>query len=98
MSHVELELHHLRAVGDAAADRERELRAGVGSQVVAGEPDREKRIAIYARVQEILHEEVPFAPQGGSVQGHLKKKQLNGPQPNQYVVDITWNIQDWVWA
>ena len=61
------------------------------------EPDREKRIAIYHRVQEILHEEVPFAAQGGSVQGHLKKKQLNGPVPNQYVVDITWNIQDWHW-
>jgi peptide/nickel transport system substrate-binding protein len=62
------------------------------------ELDREKRIAIYHRIQEILHEEVPFAPQGGSVSGHLKKKELRGPRPNQYVTDITWNVQDWHWA
>jgi hypothetical protein len=32
------------------------------------------------------------------VQGHLKRKQLVGPTPNQYVTDITWNVQDWHWA
>ena len=52
----------------------------------------------YHRIQEILHEEVPFAAQGGSVQGHLKRKQLQGPTPNQYVTDITWNVYDWAWA
>jgi peptide/nickel transport system substrate-binding protein len=62
------------------------------------EIDREKRIAIYHRIQEILHEEVPFAPQGGSVTGHMKKKELTGPRPNQYVTDITWNVQDWQWS
>jgi len=56
------------------------------------------RVKTYHRIQEILHEEVPFAAQGGSVQGHLKRKQLVGPTPNQYVTDITWNIQDWHWA
>ena len=49
-------------------------------------------------VQAILHEEVPFAAQGGSVQGHLKRKQLQGPTPNQYVTDITWNVYDWAWV
>lgn len=56
------------------------------------------RIRTYHRIQEILHEEVPFAAQGGSVQGHLKRRQLQGPTPNQYVTDITWNVYDWAWA
>jgi peptide/nickel transport system substrate-binding protein len=56
------------------------------------------RVRTYHRIQEILHEEVPFAAQGGSVQGHLKRKQLQGPTPNQYVTDITWNVADWAWA
>lgn len=60
--------------------------------------DQAQRIQTYHRIQEILHEEVPFAAQGGSVQGHLKKKPLTGPRPNQYVTDITWNVQDWAWA
>jgi peptide/nickel transport system substrate-binding protein len=60
--------------------------------------DQAQRIQTYHRIQEILHEEVPFAAQGGSVQGHLKKKPLTGPTPNQYVTDITWNVQDWAWA
>lgn len=60
--------------------------------------DREERIRTYHRIQEILHEEVPFAAQGGSVQGHLKRRQLQGPKPNQYVTDITWNVHEWQWA
>lgn len=56
------------------------------------------RITTYKQIQAILHEEVPFAAQGGAVQGHLKRRQLQGPTPNQYVTDITWNIQDWAWA
>lgn len=60
--------------------------------------DQAARKATYGRIQEILHEEVPFAAQGGSVQGHLKRKQLQGPQPNQYVTDITWNVHTWNWA
>jgi len=60
--------------------------------------DQAARKATYGRIQEILHEEVPFAPQGGSVQGHLKRRQLQGPQPNQYVTDITWNVHTWNWG
>jgi len=56
------------------------------------------RIRTYHQVQAILHEEVPFAAQGGAVQGHLKRRQLQGPTPNQYVTDITWNVQSWNWA
>lgn len=59
---------------------------------------REERMRTYHRIQEILHQEVPFAAQGGSVQGHLKRRQLQGPNPNQYVTDITWNVHEWHWA
>ena len=62
------------------------------------ETDTEKRKEIYGRVQEILLEEVPFAPQGATTQGSLMKKGLTGVKPNQYVTDETWNIQDWSWA
>jgi peptide/nickel transport system substrate-binding protein len=58
----------------------------------------EDRKATYAKVQEILLRDVPFAPQGATRQGHLKKKQLQGVKPNAYVTDITWNVQDWSWA
>jgi hypothetical protein len=44
----------------------------------------EDRKATYARIQEILHEEVPFAPQLGTVQGNLKKKQLAGVKTSGY--------------
>ena len=56
------------------------------------------RKATYARVQQILLDDVPFAPQGATRQGHLKKKQLTNVKPNSYVTDITWNIQDWSWS
>jgi len=56
------------------------------------------RKATYARIQEILLQEVPFAPQGATRQAHLKKKPLLGPKANSYVTDITWNVQDWGWA
>ncbi|MCC6469496.1 MAG: peptide ABC transporter substrate-binding protein [Alphaproteobacteria bacterium] len=62
------------------------------------ETDTEARKKIYWRVQEILHEEVPFAPQAGTAQGRLKRKNLLNDKPNQYVTDATWNVQDWSWA
>lgn len=58
----------------------------------------EDRKATYAKVQQILLDDVPFAPQGATRQGHLKKKQLTGVKPNSYVTDITWNVQDWTWS
>jgi peptide/nickel transport system substrate-binding protein len=60
--------------------------------------DVEERKKTYVRIQEILAEEVPFAPQGGVYQGQLTKKALQGVKPNQYVVDAAWNVQDWSWA
>jgi peptide/nickel transport system substrate-binding protein len=68
------------------------LEAGVS------EPNVTARKKIYDRVQEILLDEVPFAPQGATRQGHLKKKNLVGVKVNSYVTDITWNVQDWAWA
>ena len=60
--------------------------------------DVEERKKTYWRVQEILHAEMPFAPQLGTAQGRLKRKNLLNDKPNEYVVDATWNIQDWAWA
>ena len=57
--------------------------------------DIEERKKTYARIQEILLEEVPFAPQGGVNQGHIINKALRGVRPNQYVVDATWNVHEW---
>jgi peptide/nickel transport system substrate-binding protein len=58
----------------------------------------EERKATYARIQEILHAEVPFAAQGGVAQASLHKKGLTGIRPNQYVTDETWNVHEWGWA
>ncbi len=74
------------------AEVDRLLEAGVS------EPNVEKRKKIYDRVQEVLLDEVPFAPQGATRQGHLKKKNLAGVKVNSYVTDITWNVQDWGWV
>ena len=60
--------------------------------------DVEERKKTYWRVQEILHAEMPFAPQLGTAQGRLKRKNLINDKPNEYVVDATWNIQEWAWA
>lgn len=60
--------------------------------------DEAERKTLYARIQEILLDEVPFAPQGATQQGQAYKKGMSGVKPNPYVVDATWNIQDWGWA
>ena len=74
------------------AEVDRLLEAGVS------EPNVDARKKIYDRVQEILLDEVPFAPQGATRQGHLKRKNLQGVKVNSYVTDITWNVQDWAWS
>jgi peptide/nickel transport system substrate-binding protein len=58
----------------------------------------EDRKATYARIQEILLEEVPFAPQMGTVQGNMKKKGLQGVKTTGYVVNCAWNLHEWYWA
>ena len=40
----------------------------------------------------------PFAPQGGSIEGDLKKKELIGVEPNQYVTSYSWTVYEWGWA
>jgi peptide/nickel transport system substrate-binding protein len=60
--------------------------------------DQGERKETYAKIQQILLDEVPFAPQGGSFEGDLKKKGLAGVRPNQYVTSTTWNIYEWGWA
>ena len=60
--------------------------------------DLEARKQTYGRIQEILAEEVPFAPQGGNRQGQLKKRQLTGVKPNGYTVNCAWNLHEWGWG
>jgi peptide/nickel transport system substrate-binding protein len=60
--------------------------------------EQAERKETYAKVQQILLDEVPFAPQGGSIEGDLKKKGLMGVKPNQYVTSYSWNVHEWGWA
>jgi peptide/nickel transport system substrate-binding protein len=60
--------------------------------------DQAARKKTYARIQEILADEVPFAPQAGTYQGNLKKKQLTGIKPTGYTVNCAWNLYEWSWA
>ncbi len=59
--------------------------------------DRAKRKEIYGKIQEILLDEVPFAPIFGYVLVFGKKKNIKGYEVNNYVVDQTWDVQDWYW-
>jgi peptide/nickel transport system substrate-binding protein len=59
--------------------------------------DMQKRKAVYGKIQEILHEDVPFAPIFAYVMMLGKNSDLKGYKINPYLTDITWNIQDWSW-
>lgn len=60
--------------------------------------DMEKRKAVYHKIQDILHEDVPFAPIFAYMFMYGKKSELKGYKINPYLTDITWNIQDWSWG
>jgi peptide/nickel transport system substrate-binding protein len=60
--------------------------------------DMEKRKSVYYKIQEILHDEVPFAPIFAYMFMYGKKSDLKGYKINPYLTDITWNIQDWSWG
>ena len=64
----------------------------------AGQENVEERKATYGKVQQILLDEVPFAPQFGVVQGNMTVKALQGVKVNQYVTDAAWNVHEWTWA
>jgi len=32
------------------------------------------------------------------MRGGMKKQDLKGIKPNQYVTDEAWNVQDWYWG
>ena len=58
----------------------------------------EERKETYAKVQQILLDEVPFAPQFSVVQGNMNVSALQNIKPNQYVTDAAWNVHEWSWA
>ena len=68
------------------------------SVIVCHQANIDERKATYAKVQEILAEEVPFAPQAGTYQGNLKRKQLQGVKTNGYTTSQSWNAYEWSWA
>ena len=74
------------------AELDRLLELGVTQTDIAG------RKQTYARIQEILAEDVPFAPQGAGLLGVLKKARLSGVKPNQYQVNQVWNLHEWGWV
>jgi peptide/nickel transport system substrate-binding protein len=59
--------------------------------------DQDKRKPIYDKIQEILLEDLPFAPLFGIANIYGKKKNLKGGNMNQYVTDQVWDIQNWYW-
>ena len=60
--------------------------------------DIDQRKHVYARIQEIMREELPFLPvfQYSNVRGH--KTGLMGYSPNVNVRITTWNAGRWYWA
>ena len=58
----------------------------------------EARKPIYAEIQSMIREELPFLPlfQRNEVRGHLEG--LQGYEPNINVRITFWNMQDWSWA
>ncbi len=90
---------HSRAIGSGAnytlyknEEVDRLLDLGVTQENV------DQRKETYGRVQEILLEEVPFAPQLAVSEGGIKVNALTGIKPNQYVTDAAWNVYEWSWS
>jgi peptide/nickel transport system substrate-binding protein len=56
---------------------------------------RTKRKEIYAKIQEILFEDMPFAPIFGKAYHIGKKANVGGYKVNPYTADQQWNVQNW---
>jgi len=54
--------------------------------------------AIYCKIQEIVDEEVPFAPIFTWNNLYGKKSDVKEYKVNGYVKDQTWNVQEWHWG
>ena len=65
------------------------LEAGVSTT------DQAKRKAIYSNIQEILFEDMPFAPIFGKAYHIGMKTTIGGYKVNPYTADQQWNVQDW---
>lgn len=57
--------------------------------------DFNKRKEIYYKIQEILSDEMPFAPIFGKAYNIGIKSSVGGYKVNPYVADQQWNIQEW---
>jgi peptide/nickel transport system substrate-binding protein len=57
--------------------------------------DFNKRKEIYYKIQEILFEDMPFAPIFGKAYYIGLKSNVGGYKVNPYVADQQWNVQEW---
>lgn len=57
--------------------------------------DQSKRKEIYFKIQEILFEDMPFAPIFGKAYHIGKKTSVGGYKVNPYTADQQWNVQKW---
>ncbi len=60
--------------------------------------DMEQRKQIYYKAQEILFEDLPFAPLHNTVLRYGRKGELKGHKINSYVPAINWNAYEWYWG
>lgn len=90
---------HSKAIGDGA-NYTQYKNAEVDSLLDLGatQTNVEERKETYGKIQQILLDEVPFAPQFSVVHGYMANKALNNIKPNQYVSDVAWNVHEWNWA
>lgn len=90
---------HSRAIGSGANyTLYKNARVDELLDLGATQENVEDRKATYAEVQQILLDEVPFAPQFGVVQGNMNVSALQNIKANQYVTDAAWNVHEWSWA
>ncbi|MBI3979698.1 MAG: peptide ABC transporter substrate-binding protein [Chloroflexi bacterium] len=59
------------------------------------EMETEKRKSTYAKVQEILHDELPWLPIFNYIFVFGRSDTLRGQRANLYVVWDTWNLNEW---
>jgi len=58
----------------------------------------QKAFKVLPVLGEFLHDEVPFAPIFAYALIFGKKSDIKGYNVNPYVVDQTWNVQEWHWV
>jgi peptide/nickel transport system substrate-binding protein len=64
----------------------------------AAESDQSKRVAIYQKLQDVLAEELPWAPYFAWNLPIGRKSTLQGFKVNSYSDTNAWNAAEWSWG